>query len=123
MKISRGALFLLASSCGSSSDGPSHAPACTIPLNGSCTHRTGLFCTEYAGVPEPALTAIISSCTRVDSDGKQGTWSTAGCARTNAVGGCTQSQGGTCVAAWFYAGDAAGIMSQCASQGGTWVNP
>ena len=41
------AMVLLLAGCGGGSD----TPACPPPLVGSCTNHTGLFCTEYAGVP------------------------------------------------------------------------
>jgi hypothetical protein len=94
-------------------------------LSGSCTQATGLFCTEYGGVPADQLATIMSSCTRADPDGKS-TWSSSGCNTGNSIGACKKTQGGVCVAVWLSSsigGVAAEAMKMCSDQGGTWVSP
>jgi hypothetical protein len=97
--------------------------ACS-PLSGSCTQRSGTFCTEYGGLPAEALTPIMMSCTRDDPDGKN-TWSSSGCSHTGSVGACMRMQQGACVAAWLYgpAELAAQAKTQCTGMQGTWVDP
>jgi hypothetical protein len=112
-------LAVLLASCG----GDDGEPACGPPLSGSCTSHTGFYCTEYAGVPDAALAAIMASCTRADSDGKQGQWSSGGCSHSGATGACKQMQAGTCAAVWLYIASASEGQKQCTAQGGTWVDP
>ena len=92
-----------------------------LGAQGSCRNGTGLFCSEYAGVPAATLTALMEQCT-ADPD-EPGTWSSNGCTHSGAVGGCGDMQSGACVAVWLYVGTAAQAMTSCAEQGGTWINP
>jgi hypothetical protein len=115
------AVVLLVAGCG----GGGGMPACPPPLVGSCTNHTGLFCTEYSGVPSPGPAAIMSQCK--GDPGEPDLWSTSGCNQNGALGACKQMQAGLCVAVWLKVpGDAstkAQAQSMCAAQGGTWVDP
>jgi len=113
------ALVLLAlSGCGGA-----ETPACPPPLLGSCSSHTGLYCTEYAGVPPAGSAAIMSSCK--GDPGEPDIWSSSGCSHAGAVGACKAMQQGVCAAVWVkIPGDArAEAMSMCAARGGTWVEP
>jgi hypothetical protein len=114
-----GAVALVVTSCG----GSGGRPACGPSLNGACLQGGGLFCTEYAGVPDVVLTPIMEQCTEADPDDEPGTWSPDGCPHAGAVGACKEEQSGSCVAVWLYVGDAATGRSMCSAQGGTWVSP
>jgi hypothetical protein len=114
-------VVLFLAGCGGGSD----TPACPPPLVGSCTNHTGLFCTEYAGVPTPGPEALMASC-KGDPD-EPDIWSTSGCSHAGALGACKKMQGGLCVAVWLKvpadANTRAQAVSTCAAQGGTWVDP
>lgn len=113
------AVALLVAGCGDSD-----TPACPPPLVGSCTSHTGLFCTEYAGVPSPGPEAVMARC-QGDPDEKD-TWSSAGCNQSNAIGACKRMEAGLCVAVWLKVpadpNTEAQLKSMCAGQGGTWVD-
>jgi hypothetical protein len=105
--------------------GGGESPACPPPLVGSCTNHSGLFCTEYSGVPSPGAAAVMSICK--GDPAKPDVWSAQGCDQAGALGACRQMQNGLCVAVWLKVpGDAntkAQAQSMCASMGGTWVEP
>jgi hypothetical protein len=105
--------------CGGGAD----TPACPPPLLGSCTNHTGIFCTEYAGVPDAGAGALQSSCK--GDPGEPDIWSASGCSHAGVQGACKRMQQGMCVAVWVKVpGDArAQAMNMCAAQGGTWVEP
>lgn len=116
MRLAMVVLFLVG--CGGSDE-----PACPPPLVGSCTNHTGIFCTEYAGVPSPGPEAIMSRC-KGDPD-EMDTWSSGGCNQAGALGACRRMEGNLCVAVWLKLPDSASTRSQaqsmCAAQGGTWI--
>jgi hypothetical protein len=118
MRIVAALAALLLTSCGGGG-----GTACPPPLVGSCTNHTGLFCTEYAGVPSPAAEAQMSSCK--GDPGEPDVWSKSGCNLPGALGACKRMQGETCVAVWVkdpgVASFAAQAQQMCAAQGGTWV--
>jgi hypothetical protein len=112
--------FGLLASCG----GGGGERACSGALTGSCTNGTGLFCVEYAGIPQAGVAPLMESCIGDAQDSDPGVWSsTEGCQRAGAVGACKEEQSGTCAAVWFYAGTSADFKPMCASMGGTWVGP
>jgi hypothetical protein len=120
MKVMVAVLFLVG--CG----GGAETPACPPPLFGSCTNHSGLFCTEYAGVPEPAQAAVMSSCK--GDPGEPDVWSTSGCSHAGALGACRSMQGAQCAAVWLKlpvsdANTRAEAIRMCTMRGGTWVEP
>jgi hypothetical protein len=114
-------LLVVLAGCGSGSE----TPACPPPLVGSCTNHTGLFCTEYSGVPTPGPEVLMSRC-KGDPD-EPDVWSTSGCSHSGALGACKNMQQGLCVAVWLKLPPGSATreqaVSMCAAQGGTWVDP
>jgi hypothetical protein len=114
-------LFLIAV-LGLAGCGGGGGAACSS-LAGSCT-QTGLFCTEYGGLPTEAVASVMMSC-KGDAD-RKATWSTSGCEHSGSIGACVRMQQGACVAVWLY-GSASGLADQaksmCSSMQGTWVDP
>jgi len=121
-------IVLCLAGCGGGSD----TPACPPPLVGSCTNHTGLFCTEYAGVPmsdagesTPVSETLMAACK--GDPGEPDIWSSSGCSHAGALGACKRMQGNLCVAVWLKvpadANTRAQAVSMCAAQGGTWVDP
>jgi hypothetical protein len=84
---------------------------------GSCLQGGGVICAEYGGIPADVLASIMSSCAEV------GSWSNSGCNRSGTIGGCHVSEGTMCAVVWFYDVAVADAMTECATNGGTWVNP
>jgi hypothetical protein len=116
-------LLLAAAGCGSNiagADGGLGGGACAT-VQGSCRNHTGLYCYEYGGVPAATLATLMQQCT-ADTE-EPGTWSPGPCTHAGAVGGCGESDQGTCATVWLYVGTTAQAMMSCTQQGGTWVNP
>jgi hypothetical protein len=108
---------------GSGGTGGNPNSACAGTLNGSCRFNSTLGdCRDYYGLPDTGAVAAIEAMCEEDATG---TWTAgAACSRTGVLGGCAQTQGGPCLVWWTYTGSTVDeLMSACADDMGTWVNP